>query len=236
MIFNSKELWIVTLNNAKERTKYTINLMEKNNLKYKIFKFPKHKIPWKGCLNSHIFLYKEALNKKLDYIVVLEDNICLSHKFNINNYEHLEKIIKNKKNWDLIIIGGFITPISSCTKTEYLKLFKTNHAHGTSAYIISRKGYTKALNDYNTKKINKPIDIYLSSLNQYIYNPLMFHHRIIPSTINSYLDNARKFWFKPKAYEWVEFLYFNGKLKLALYILFFIFLYLLGIIICKIYY
>jgi GR25 family glycosyltransferase involved in LPS biosynthesis len=217
MIFNNKELWVITLNNTKDRTKYTTDLLEENNFKYKLFIFSRNEIPWKGCLDSHIFLYREALNNNLDYIIVVEDNICLSKKYDVNEYNQLEKIVKNKKNWDVMIIGGFITPISQCTPTEYLKLFKTTDVHGTSAYIISKRGYTKALNDYDLKKINKPIDVYLSSLNQYIYNPLIFHHRIIPSTINSYLDTIRKFWFKPKVYEWVEFLYFNGKLRLCLY-------------------
>ena len=214
MIFNNKELWVITLNNTEERTKYTEELLNKYNFKYKLFKFSKHKIPWKGCLESHIFLYREALKNDLNYIIVVEDNICISPKYNINDYEQLNRILVKKK-WDVIIFGGFITPLSECTPTEYSKLFKTTNVHGTSAYAISKKGYTKALKDYDSKKIDKPIDIYLSSLNQYIYNPLMFHHRIIPSIVNSYLDIIRKFWFKPKVYEWVEFLYFNRKLNIT---------------------
>lgn len=227
MIFDYKDLWVITLNNTKNRTKYTTELLKKNNFKYKLYTFTRHKISWKGCLNSHISLYREAKNNNLDYIIVVEDNICLSPKYDINEYIDLENIIKKKKNWDVIIIGGFITPLSSCTSTEYLKLFKSGYVHGTSAYIISKRGYTKALNDYDKLKINKPIDIYLSSLNQYIYNPLIFHHRIIPSTINSYLDNIRSFWFKPNIYKWVEFLYFNGKLRLTLYTFLFILIILL---------
>jgi GR25 family glycosyltransferase involved in LPS biosynthesis len=214
MIFRDKELWVITLNNTKDRTNYTTELLVKHSFKYRLFEFSKHKIPWKGCLNSHIFLYREALKNDLDYVIVVEDNICISPKYNINDYEQLNRII-DKKKWDIIILGGFITPLSECVPTEYSKLFKSENVHGTSAYIISKKGYKKALKDYDLKNLNKPIDIYLSSLNQYIYNPLIFHHRIIPSTINSYLDNIRKFWFKPKVYEWVEFLYFNHKLRIT---------------------
>ena len=70
MIFNNKELWVITLNNTEERTKYTEELLNKYNFKYKLFKFSKHKIPWKGCLESHIFLYREAHKNYLNYIIV----------------------------------------------------------------------------------------------------------------------------------------------------------------------
>jgi len=231
-----KEFWVITLYETEERTKYVEDLLINNNFKYKLFKFSRHEIPWKGCLNSHIFLYREALKKNLDYIIILEDNVTLSHKYDKSKYENLFKIANTKKDWDVIIFGGFIMPLSACHSTEYPELFKTidNYGNGTSAYLISKKGYIKALLDYDKQKINIPIDVYLSKIEQYIYNPILFHHRIIPSTVNSYLDIPRKFWFKPKVYECVEFLYFNGKLRLIIYILSGIFLILFIFLFVKI--
>jgi len=235
MVIN-KEFWVITLDESEERSKYVRDLLETNNFKYSLFKFSRHKIPWKGCLNSHIFLYREALNNNLDYVIVVEDNICISPKYDISKYYQLENIVKNKKDWDVIIFGGFIMPLSICTPTEYKQLFKTKdkYGNGTSAYIISKKGYIKALKDYDEQKINIPIDVYLATLDQYIYNPFLFHHRIIPSTVNSYLDIPRKFWFKPLVYNCVEFLYFNGKLRLCLYIFSLFLLFLIVIVIVKI--
>ncbi len=221
MFFNDKELWIITLNSTQDRTDYTTDMLKKNNFKYKIFKFFKHKIPWKGCFNSHMFLYKEIIKNDLEYAIIVEDNICISPKYDINNYKQLEQIIEQKNDWDVIIIGGFITPISKCTATEYSRLFRTKNVHGTSSYIISKRGCIKALEYYEKTNKIKHIDIYLSTLNQYIYNPLVFHHRIIPSTINSHLNMIRKIWFNPKMYNLVEFLYFNGRLQITLSLIFF---------------
>jgi GR25 family glycosyltransferase involved in LPS biosynthesis len=215
-----KEIWVITLNCTPERTDYTEKLLQNMNFKYRLFKFRKNKFPEKGCIESHIALYKEARKLDLDFITIVEDNICLSPNFNIDNYVQLDKIIKNKTNWDTICIGGFVAPSSRIIKqTEYNRLYKSNNCHGTSAYIISRKGYNRAIKDFDSKKINKPIDVYLSSLNQYIYKPLIFYHRIIPSTINPRLNLIRKFWFNKNIFKIAEFLFFQNKLSWTLLIL-----------------
>ncbi len=222
---------VITLKDHPERSEYTKKLLTDNNLKYRMFAFKKQSIPWKGCLNSHIQIYKYAHKKKMEFVFIMEDNVCLSANANPKeNLKEVMQIAKSKDDWDTIILGGFITPWSSCSVTEYRHLFKTSSVHGTSCYVIHRRLFDKVITK-DKLKIDRPIDIYLSSLRQYIYKPMIFHHRIIKSVINNRLDNIRKFWFSPGMYKLTEMWFFDGKLKLVVVLSFAIILMICSVLI-----
>ena len=205
---------VITLKDCPERMKYTKKLLTKHGLSHKIFTFKKNKIGWIGCLDSHIQLYKYAIKNKLRYIFILEDNVCLSPYIDINNdFKRLFTIIKNKTDWDIILLGGFFSPLARCDSTEYSTLYKSTNTHGTSCYVINYRTCYRLIKQYK-KGINQPIDVYISkNFRQFIYRPLLFYHRIVDSVTNPRFDLIRKFWFNPAIYRTVEIWFFEDKLQ-----------------------
>lgn len=215
MVNWTPEFLLITLNEYPERKNYVEKLLTDNALKYRTFLFNKHEVGWKGCLDSHINIYKYAEKNNLDFILVLEDNVCLSPTANLK-FNSLYNIMNKNTDWDTIILGGFISPFSECDTTEYTDLYKTDCIHGTSCYAIHKRLFSKLIVEYENKKINSPIDVYLSTFRQYIFRPLIFHHRVVDSTVNTHLNSIRKLWFNPAVYSKIERWFFEGKLRVGI--------------------
>lgn len=174
--FNLDPIIVSGINGNKEYD--YINSYEYKNYidnTYKIFG-PKGAI---GCFLSHIKVWKRFIEDKDnndDNILVLEDDVIFEENFN----EKLKLVLKDLKDLkdtnDILYLGyiggnvinliGSLLGINREEKivTKNIIIPKTSLA--LHAYIISRKGINKILNNLEKNKLNHHFDYYLQSLRE----------------------------------------------------------------------
>lgn len=141
-----------------------------------------------GCGASHIGVWKEAAKRRLDYVVVFEDDIRLLEDWD----QRLLRILAHKPSFDILLLGQGVSrdPYSKgaalawvCTKAVNLvvnalgpRLPKKKTAHsniplgmrrvnqffGTHAYVVSKNGYERLLQDYTETPLRWHVDSDLS--------------------------------------------------------------------------
>jgi len=98
-----------------------------------------------GCTLSHIKCLNMAIEKNLDYIVILEDDI---HFLNPPEFlKNLEKCWNTLTNWDVILIGG--NNINTYTKINE-SCVKIKNTQTTIGYIVKNHYFSTLLE--NIKK------------------------------------------------------------------------------------
>lgn len=203
---------VITLREYPQRTEKVKNILDAKKIPYTLHYFSKHKDPWKGCLNSHLFMYEYASQNNLDWIIIVEDNIKdIGRDWFGKEYDQLREIVlQNPLNWDVILFGGNIFPFNTCYSSKYDRLYQIYCCQGMVSYIISKKGYRSILDKKN--EINEPLDTYIPKrLQQYIYKPLLFYRDTnVSSVISPGFDLPRKLWFNPKFQRFAELLFFLG--------------------------
>ena len=130
--------------NLKERTdRKELVESELNELgwKYTRFNAIKNKIGIIGCGMSHLKLIQTAREKKLDYIVVVEDDIQFMRKTWYN------KQIKNilEKEFDIFLLAGNLRP--PIFKTNDENIVKILKSFTTTGYIVKSHYYDKLINN-----------------------------------------------------------------------------------------
>lgn len=206
---------LITLHETPKRENKAVKVLKSMKLKYKIHRFHKHKIGWKGCINSHIKLMEYADQNNMDYIFICEDNIAKGSGNPLLDYSPLIRFIK-QQSWDIIFLGGYILRFwDYCRPTLYTNIYETrNNNHGTIAYVIHRRLYRKILK----MKVNVHYDIFLYNFKCYVYSPFLFYHaNNIVSSINRQSDWWRTIWFHPLIMRVHEKIFFDRK---CLYIFF----------------
>jgi glycosyl transferase, family 25 len=95
----------------------------------------KYRIGSLGCMLSHIKIYKDAIEKNYDYILILEDDALFTENFNLNN------IITNIEKYKDDNFGIFYLGCTNYKKPIHLEknIYKCVYSNTTHAYIISRK-------------------------------------------------------------------------------------------------
>jgi glycosyl transferase, family 25 len=118
-----------------------------------------------GCALSHISIYKIALERNIEYCIILEDDSEFDERLN----EIIQNVKKIPTDFDLLLLGYYTNSVSE-NKTHssfwYKKSLTCNQSivrlieptYGAHGYIISLSGAKKLLN--NVKKILLPIDLY----------------------------------------------------------------------------
>lgn len=200
---------LITLYETPEREQKAVYTLQSMNLKYKVHRFHKHKIGWKGCINSHVNLMRYAEQNDMEYIFICEDNIKKGSGNPILDYSPLMRFIKKRK-WDIIFLGGYILRFwDYCRPTIYTNIYETrNNNHGTISYVIHRRLYKKILG----MKINVHFDIFLYNFKCYIYSPFLFYHaNNIISNVNTQSDWWRTIWFHPFMMKIHEKIFFDRK-------------------------
>lgn len=91
-----------------------------------------------GCYISHLFLYKTALEKKHNIVLVFEDDAFVDRDL----MKFLQELKEYPSDWDILLLG-------------YVRIFKENlHSDswtrvydfwGTQGYLINKKGMEKML-------------------------------------------------------------------------------------------
>jgi GR25 family glycosyltransferase involved in LPS biosynthesis len=163
-----------------------------------------------GCGLSHLFVWKDAINKNYKNILVLEDDVFFTDDFN----EYFLNVIKEvPEDYDILYLGykdKICNPPKDCSFNYVYKPYFPLNLH---AYIVSNKGLKKLVNlinkiDYHIDwLINRNIDklnIYASKkkiVNQKYKNSNNSNLKKFPKIINSYLDNIYDCHNTPQSYE-----------------------------------
>ena len=168
-------------------TAYIINLKERKNRlenckivfkewfdKITIFEAVKHNVGAVGCMQSHIQVIKLAKKRKLEYVLILEDD-CVLQDF---DYEMILRCLKDvKNNFHLLYLGGTLhEPLEKYERTD---LFVAKNILTTHAYFIHSLIFERILRDYELGII-ETIDVYYRDVIQplgksYITRKLMIN-------------------------------------------------------------
>ena len=102
---------------------------------------------------KHCWIIKDAFNKNYESILILEDDVVLVENFTekFNSYKN-----QLPENWDSCFIGTCCDLHAQLVNGR--NVYKTNGSRCTHAYILSRNGISKLINEINT--INDCIDWY----------------------------------------------------------------------------
>jgi len=196
---------LITLEETPERTEKAVTALRSRD--YKAHQFKRMTPGWKGCINSHLEVYRRNPDTKM--IFVCEDNISPTGEWlSPDFYNFIEK-----HDWDLIFVGGYICrPWDYCRKVSQNMFETRNNNHGTVSYIISQRLARKILSMNEIAEIIQPFDVFLSRFTTYIHNPLLFHHaHDIKSNINGWMDPFRKVWFHPLMMKIHTLVFFDRK-------------------------
>ena len=93
---NDVDAYVINLEHRTEKLNYIDNHLKSKNIQFKLFKALKHDNPKRGCLESHLSVIKKALESKVKYVLIMEDD-C---KFigDLNSMKPLPQ------NWDMIYL------------------------------------------------------------------------------------------------------------------------------------
>jgi GR25 family glycosyltransferase involved in LPS biosynthesis len=139
-----------------------------------------------GCALSHIKLWKELLiNDKIEYFIVLEDDISIVTNFQ-DKWNDVYSYLPN--NWDLVYLGFNDDKYypKDIYFNQYLKKMvgTTNRFNGggTYGYCISKDGAKKLLEFVNKNGIKVPIDHFMidnfDNLDVYITQPHLVFSKV----------------------------------------------------------
>lgn len=188
-----EEIWCINLDHRLDRWEHAQKEFEKVNILNRVHRFSaiKHTDGRIGLIKSFLYLFEYAKNKKLENILIFEDDIkFLNDTTNILR-KSLEQLIKTNINWGMFYLGA----------NTHKKLVKVdenlfNLKSGLSAHAIC---YNKIIYDDIINKFSKTDrilemgdinDIFYSKLqdtyNCFIVNP------IIATQIPSYSDLLKK--------------------------------------------
>ena len=135
-----------------------------------------------GCAKSHSKLLQHALEKNMEYIIILEDDILFNNCDEFNS--KIKNILTYNNNFDVLLFAG------NCKSNKLTKISdhvaKIYKAQCTTGYMVKQHYYKTLLNNYNecikqlvsTKSTTHctPIDIYWKKIqkihNWYIVIPL----------------------------------------------------------------
>lgn len=205
---------VISLLDEPQRQLRIKTVMEEAGVKYKIRKFLRDsQNPVRGCFSSHTSLYKECVRKNLPWIAVCEDNVVLPREVHQGFFLELEEFLASQ-DFDLVYLCAIFNPFGSPCVGERArgceKVFRVNPKDmlGASTYVISQKACRKLL---EIQFRGKAIDVEFTTLsNRFIYKPLLFHHAVMGSSVNSHMDLPRKFLFSSSNYHTSEERYFSG--------------------------
>lgn len=224
-----EDIQLITLEETPERSKKAYQEIQKFKSKtglstrVNIHRFKRHKVGWKGCIESHLQIFQYGKDNNCEILWIAEDNIHFNERVD-ENLKALNKFIEECPNWGVIFVGGYILrPWDYCQSTVYPQVYETrNNNHGTVSYIIHRRLYDTILEDHKRSPINKHYDIYLTERSKcYIFNPLIFTHaHNIVSNVNQKSDVWRRFWFHPRIMNLHSSIFFTPQpIRLCIFLL-----------------
>ena len=173
------DIYCINLNTREDKFKHMNELCMKENIKIKFYQVEKNKNPARGCLESHLEIIKEAKDRNLPNILLLEDDV------NFLNPLHNIDIKEIPEKWDMLYLGGNHYEIGS-SYNESKKWYQIK-SWSTYGYMVNSTMYDKLIEELTNT--NKEIDrFYLENIhpnyNVYMINPKV----IVPEIKFSYSD------------------------------------------------
>ena len=102
--------------------------------------------PALGCTLSHLKILEHAKVNNLDYVIIVEDDICFTNKPLF--LENLNKVLSSGKHFDVCVISGNLVPPYS----NFIKdcAIKVAHSQTTTGYLVKKHYYDTLINNIKT--------------------------------------------------------------------------------------
>ena len=159
---NEVEAYVINLEHRTEKLNYIDKHLKSKNIKFKLFKALKHDNPKRGCLESHLSVIRKALDSKVKYVLIMEDD-C---KFigDLNSMKQLPE------HWDMIYLGGTVHRILDRKYKGYARV----QCWTTHCYIINLTNkelvdkimeahdYNEEIDRFYLEKIHPKFNVYVT--------------------------------------------------------------------------
>lgn len=180
------KIYVINLKSSIDRRKYIENLLSELGLNFEIFdavvgkdlneqfiekiydsekakknfgrELSKGEI---GCALSHKRLWTKIAQEKIEYALILEDDIILDSKI----HDVIKYFIATQLNWDVVLLSGSNSrriPIYKNIIGDKSLSYCTGITTITAAYLINIKAANRLLE--LTQQIYQPIDIYTGDI------------------------------------------------------------------------
>lgn len=169
----------------------------------------------RGCYNSHLEVFRSALESGFNNLLVFEDNIRLGHQVS-EAAVAASRAFVTERAYDVLYVGYFqwvpglrVTRLGdddNAAIREHILRVLSPSAVGTTAYVISRRGMEKLVALDESHGYVRPVDNVFGRELAAVYgvHPVLFHRSAVPSLVNPTLDLPRLVLFSPPAQEAVE--------------------------------
>jgi glycosyl transferase family 25 len=170
---NKENVFYINLDHRTDRREHVER--ELSELGWDFTRFNAVKLPNNpalGCTLSHLKILEHAKSNKLDYVVIVEDDICFTNKPQF--LENLNKTLASGKHFDVCILSGNLLPpykpfVNDCA-------IQVSHSQTTTGYIVKKHYYDTLINNIKTganlllrnptERHNYAIDMYWIQLQQ----------------------------------------------------------------------
>jgi GR25 family glycosyltransferase involved in LPS biosynthesis len=135
-----ENVYYINLEERKDRKELVESELIKLNWKYERFNAIRLKDGRAGCSMSHLKLLEMAKEKKLEYIVILEDDIQFTNATTYNRMlsQFNMYMASNKMEYDVLLIAGNLRP-PIYRVNEYI--YKISKSWTTTGYIVKKHYY-----------------------------------------------------------------------------------------------
>ena len=154
MVLNDFEditnIFYINLEQRRDRLEHILTQLELMGMKEKAVRFNAIKMidGAIGCSMSHLNVLNDAIENKLDHVLVMEDDITFiepqTFKTQFNKF-----ILKHEANWDVILFAGNIREYDDVDET----CIKAKKCGTTTGYLVNGH-YIRTLRDNIKKGLN----------------------------------------------------------------------------------
>lgn len=146
-----ENVFYINLEERKDRKEWMEKELKLMGWKYERYPAIKCKSGAVGCSLSHLGLLKRARDEKLDYIVILEDDIHFTKKEWIN--ERIKEIFERGEEYDVLYLCANVRDHN--VKMYSKNLVRVVSCIATTGYIVNRDYYDKIIENIekNVKKL-----------------------------------------------------------------------------------
>jgi collagen beta-1,O-galactosyltransferase len=190
------KIYIINLKRREDRRQRIESTLNDMNINYEIFEaidaqnidlnyikslgikiIPNYKDPYSdrsmnygeiGCFLSHYFIWKETVEKKLNKIIILEDDARFELNFKSLFTYLINQMNEKKIDWEMLYLGrkqmkNFINDeyiIDAILPRDGFTIVKPSYTHWTLAYALTLSGARQLINSEPLNKI-LPVDEFL---------------------------------------------------------------------------
>jgi GR25 family glycosyltransferase involved in LPS biosynthesis len=160
--------YVINLDERTDRWNQIQNSFKGYNINLERVSAVRDQVGWKGCGYSHIKVIRAAKEKKLPFVLIMEDDCKPTEHFR-NWFKIKEWLDKNTDKWDIFLGGnsyygfsGKDNSVKAICKIDGIKLYNTK-ATSLQFYYVNSTAYDKILEWETYIKNNDtwiPIDLW----------------------------------------------------------------------------